>query len=108
MVLLVLQLSITNRLSSGKQGLQSYCVYSLVVLMTYYRVVTRLTRRVSLVEQELLTLPEYMSSPPVFSGVRVIRLLVYMYVLAIVLSVLLRCTDFDYPLASSNSSLIKC
>jgi hypothetical protein len=33
--------------------------------------VTRLTRRVSLVEQELLTLPEHRSSPPVFSGVRV-------------------------------------
>jgi hypothetical protein len=38
--------------------------------------VTRLTRRVSLVEQELLTLPEHLSSPPVFSGVRVIRSLV--------------------------------
>jgi hypothetical protein len=35
--------------------------------------VTRLTRRVSLVEQELLTLPEHLSSPPVFSGVRVTR-----------------------------------
>ena len=33
--------------------------------------VTRLTRRVSLVEQELLTLPERLSSPPVFSEVRV-------------------------------------
>jgi hypothetical protein len=29
------------------------------------------TRRVSLVEQELLTLSEQLSSPPVFSGVRV-------------------------------------
>jgi hypothetical protein len=38
--------------------------------------VTRLTRRVSLVEQELLTLPEHLSSPPVFSGVRVTRSLV--------------------------------
>ena len=35
-----------------------------------------LTRRVSLVEQELLTLPEHMSSPPVFSGVRGTRSLV--------------------------------
>ena len=33
--------------------------------------VTRLTRRVSLVEQELPTLPEHLSLPPVFSGVRV-------------------------------------
>jgi hypothetical protein len=38
--------------------------------------VTRLTRRVSLVEQTLLTLPMYMSSPPVFSEVRVTRSLV--------------------------------
>jgi hypothetical protein len=38
--------------------------------------VTRLTRRVSLLEQELLTLPEDLSSPPVFSGVRVTRSLV--------------------------------
>ena len=38
--------------------------------------VTRLTRQVSLVEQELLTLPQHLSSPPVFSGVRVTRSLV--------------------------------
>jgi len=38
--------------------------------------VTRLTRRVSLVQQELLTLPEHLSSSPVFSGVRVTRSLV--------------------------------
>jgi len=67
--------------------------------------VTRLTRRVPLVEQELLTLPEHLSSPPVFTGVRVTRSLVlyvfcrslfvllYFFLLAIVLSVLLRYTD---------------
>jgi hypothetical protein len=38
--------------------------------------VTRLTRRVSLVEQELLTLPEHLSSPSVFSRIRVSRSLV--------------------------------
>jgi hypothetical protein len=38
--------------------------------------VTRLTRRVSVVEQELFTLPEHLSSPPAFSGVRVTRSLV--------------------------------
>jgi len=38
--------------------------------------VTRLARQVPLVEQELLTLPEHLSSPPVFSGVRVTRSLV--------------------------------
>ena len=35
--------------------------------------VTRLTRRVPLMEQELLTIPEHLSSPPVFSAVRVTR-----------------------------------
>ena len=71
--------------------------------------VTRLTRRVSLVEQELLTLPEHLSSLPVFSGVRVTRSLVLYvcfvdrclsfctFLFAIVLSVLLRYTDSDYP-----------
>ena len=38
--------------------------------------VTRLTRRVLLVEQELLILPEHLSSPAVFSGFRVTRSLV--------------------------------
>jgi hypothetical protein len=38
--------------------------------------VTRSTRRVSIVEQELLTLPENQSSPPVLNGVRVTRSLV--------------------------------
>jgi len=38
--------------------------------------VTKLTRLVSLVEQELLTLPEHLSLPPDFSGVRVTRSLV--------------------------------
>jgi hypothetical protein len=76
--------------------------------------VTRLTRRVSLVEQELLTLPEF---TPGFSGVRVTRSLVLYicfvdrclsfctFLLANVLSVLLRYTVSDYlPLVSSNSS----
>ena len=44
--------------------------------MTYHRCVTRLTRRVSLVEQQLLTLPDNLSSHPVFSEVRVTRSLV--------------------------------
>ena len=39
-------------------------------------IVTRLTRRVSLVEQELLTLPQHLSSPPNFGRVRVTRSLV--------------------------------
>jgi len=61
--------------------------------------VTRLTRRMPLVEQELLTNLEHLSSPPVFSGVRVIQSLVLyvcfvdrlfvLFLLAIVLSVFL-------------------
>jgi hypothetical protein len=61
-----------------------------------------------LIDQKLLTLPEHMSSPPVFSGVRVTRSLVLCvcfvdrclsfctFFLAIVSSVLLRLTDSDY------------
>ena len=62
--------------------------------------------RVSLVEQELLTFTEHMSSPPVFSGVHVTRSFSFMCIfcrslfvpLAIVLSVLHRFTDSGYPL----------
>ena len=39
--------------------------------------VTRVTRRVPLVEQELLTHPKHLRSPQVFSGVRVARSLVF-------------------------------
>ena len=74
---------------------------------------TRLTPRVPIVEQKLLTPPEHLSSHPVFSGVRVTRSLVlyacfvdrclsFCTFFAIVLSVLLRYTDYD--LVSSNSS----
>ena len=51
--------------------------------------VTRVTRRVPPVEQELLTHPEHMSSSLVFSGVRVSRSLFVLFLLAIVLSVFL-------------------
>jgi hypothetical protein len=76
--------------------------------------VTRLTRRVSRVEQELRTLPGHLSSPPIFSGVRVTRSLV-LYVCFVN-----RCLFFFFwplcclsffdiqilitPLVSSNSS----
>ena len=71
--------------------------------------VTRLTRRVPLVEQELPTLPEHLNTPTIFSGFVLLDLQFYMYflqivvcpfvlfLLAIVLSVLLRYTDSDYP-----------
>jgi hypothetical protein len=49
-------------------------VLSSFTLITVF--VTRLTRRVSLVEQELPTLPGHLSAPPVLSEVRVTRSLV--------------------------------
>ena len=58
--------------------------------------VTRLTRRVPLVEQELPTLPEHMNSPPVFSGDRIARTLVQCVVLCGSLFVLLFFFSFDY------------
>ena len=48
-----------------------------------------ITRRVSLVEQELLSLPEHLSSPSVFSRVRVTRSLVLWVVFCRLLFVLL-------------------
>ena len=84
-------------------------VFKQVVLMycgCFIGFVTRVTRRVSLVENELLALPKHLSSPPLFSGVCVAwtlavcvmfcRSLFVLFHLAIVLSVL-RFTDFDYP-----------
>ena len=85
--------------------------------MTYHRFVTRLTRRVPLVQKKLFTLPEHLSSSPVFSRVRVTRSLV-LYVCLIYRSLfvllyfffwplccLLRYADSDYPFGiSSNSS----
>jgi hypothetical protein len=72
-----------------------------------FDVVTRLTRRLPLVEQELLTLLEHLSAPPVFSEgscysifsfvCMFCRSLFVLFPLAIVLSVLLRFTDSDYP-----------
>ena len=60
-----------------------------------------------LAEEELPTLPEHLSSPPVFSGVRVTRSLLLcvlfsrslfvLFLLTIMLCVLLRFTDSAYP-----------
>ena len=73
-------------------------------------IVARVTRRVPLVEQELLTLSRQLSSSPVFSGIRISRSLVFYVVffrsLFITLSIFwwplcssvrLRFTNFDYP-----------
>ena len=52
----------------------NYICWEIFRLITGF--VARLTRWVTLVEQKLLTLPEHLSSPPVFSGVHVTRSLV--------------------------------
>ena len=64
-----------------------------IVLITGF--LTRLTRRVPLVEQELLILPDHISSPPVFGGVRVTRSLA----LCVVDRCFSFCTFFCLPLS---------
>ena len=69
------------------------------MLKTY---LTRLTRRVSLVERELITLPEHLSSPPIFRGVRVTQSL-FVYV-CFVDPCLSFCTfSFDHCVVCSSS-----
>ena len=63
----------------------------------------KLTRRMTLVEQGLLILPEHLSSPPVFVGFVLLGLYVYVclsfstFFFVIVLYVLLWIADSDYP-----------
>jgi hypothetical protein len=54
----------------------SWYVFYLWSISFFILAVTRIIRRVQLVEQELLTLPDHLSSPPDFSGVRGTRSLV--------------------------------
>jgi len=68
------------------------------------------TRMVTIVEQELLTLPEHLSSPRVFCGVRVARSLFFCVVLCRSLFVLLSFFDLRIlitPLVSSKSSNLR-
>ena len=73
-------------------------------------------------KKELLTLPDHLSSPPVFSGIRVTRSLAVcvsfedrclsfcpfvLFLFAIVLSVLLRYTNYDYPFGIFKLFLFK-
>jgi hypothetical protein len=64
------------RAATHKTVLNIQCIsLSLLWLITGF--LTILTRRVPHVEQELLTLPEHQSSPPMFSEVRVARSFFY-------------------------------
>ena len=85
-------------------------VYLCSTLFPYEMIsVLTVTRRVSLLDQELLNLPEHLSSPPVFCGVRVsfcvafCRSLFVLFLLAIVSSVLLL-TASDCPFCIFNFS----
>ena len=117
-------LSFTNTLCYKSPRICSTCRKHFPVLCSFITgFVTRLKRRVPPVEQELPTLPEHLSSPPVFSVVCVTRSFVVcpfvLFLLVIVLSVfwslcclsfghcvvcllaivlsVLRFTDSDYP-----------
>ena len=89
-------------------------IINLLVIYIYYRPTTKLwcTYKLVLVEQDLLTIPEHLSSPPVFSEVRIARSLVLCVVFCRLLYVpflWLCCLSFDLrilvtPLVSSNSS----
>jgi hypothetical protein len=86
----------------------------LFLLLILAGFLTRVTRRISLVEQELATLPEHLRSPPVFSGVRFARSFVFcvlldrclvffvLFLLVIVFSVFLRFPDSYYPVGISG------
>jgi hypothetical protein len=56
--------------------IQDFVLFLLIIVLACWNHVTRLTWWMPLVEQELFTLLEHVSSPPVFSGVRVIQSLV--------------------------------
>ena len=105
------------------------CLYKIIVVNTYRSFphswlitdfVKKLTRRLPLVEQELLTFPDHLSSPQVFSGVRVARSLVLcvmfcrsLFVLLSLFFCLLCFLSFldlwilITPLVSSNSSYLQ-
>ena len=76
--------------------------------------VTRVTRRVPLVGQEVLTIPEHLSSPRVFIGVRVTRSLVLcvmfyrsLFVLLSFLCWPLCCLSFDLRIFITTMQMIK-
>jgi len=70
--------------------------------------VSRVTRRVSLLENELLTIPDHLGLPPVLIGVRGARSMVICvlfcrtFFVLFVLSVLLWITDSHYPFVIFN------
>ena len=82
-----------------------------ILLITWF--VARVTRRISHIDLEMITLPEYLSSHSIFSGVRVAGSLVFLcsvlfiplsfFFWPLLLNVFCRLA-FDYLLVSSNYS----
>jgi len=70
--------------------------------MTYHRVCTYINTMDALVEQELLTLPVHLSSPPVLCGVRVTRSLIS-YVCFVDRCLSLCTFSFDHCVVCSSS-----
>ena len=92
------------RVISLSNYMSSHFWFCVVMYATVRRCSCRstVTRRVSHAEEEFLILPEHLSALPVFSWVRVVRSLVLcvmfvIFLLAIVLSVILRSTDLCCP-----------
>jgi hypothetical protein len=92
----------------------TWLTFSEYLCYKWPRFITRVTRRVPLVKQDLLTLSEFI---PVFTGFRVApslvfcvlfcRLLYVLFLLAIVLSMLLRFIASDYPVGILKLVLLK-
>lgn len=70
--------TLTYNLANPDIELGDHCVKNAFIVYIIIRLrfqgLSYLTRRVSLIEQELLTLPEHLSSSTVFSGVRALNL----------------------------------
>ena len=74
-----------------------------------FQLLTKDRRRLPLVEQELFSLSEHLCATPVYCGVCVAQyLLLSFFLLAIVLSVLLPFTAYDYPFGIFERFCSKC
>ena len=61
--------------ANDKYNVYCHTIYEFINLKSNF--VTRETRPVVLVKHEHITLPEHLSSPPVYSGIRVVRSVVF-------------------------------
>ena len=78
--------------------------------MTYHRVCNKGNTTGALVEQELLTLPEHLNSPMVFSGIRDARSLVFVFGLRLLITLLVTLNIYVnklHPIYSDKVVLLK-